>query len=103
MATMGNYCKAYPLKSLREFSGWTENAENARKEVNEGVEAESARDLTDEEFLYLQEDFVVTDGIFKDENIIFDDVTDEWIEFCGTVLGFTGTLDETADPAESTT
>ena len=30
--------------------------------------------------------FTVTDGIFIDENIIFSDVTPEWIEFCRNVL-----------------
>jgi hypothetical protein len=35
----------------------------------------------------LHTDFTVTDGIFIDENIIFNDVTPEWIEFCRDVLG----------------
>jgi len=30
----------------------------------------------------MQENYVVTDGIFKDENIIFDNVTPEWKDFC---------------------
>jgi hypothetical protein len=30
----------------------------------------------------VQKNFTVTDGIFVDENIIFSDVTPEWIEFC---------------------
>lgn len=32
MATMVKYCKAYSLKKLRQFSQWTERAENSRKE-----------------------------------------------------------------------
>jgi hypothetical protein len=96
MATMGKYCKAYSLKKLREFSGWSEKTENARKERKEtgGTEVEvqadcpSPRDLTDDDFLYLQENYVVTDGIFKDENVIFDDTTSEWVEYCQRVLGF---------------
>jgi hypothetical protein len=35
-----------------------------------------------------QENFVVTDGIFIDEHIIFDKVTDEWKEFCKGTLMF---------------
>jgi hypothetical protein len=31
---------------------------------------------------------VVTDGIFQDENVIFDAVTDPWQEFCNGSLGF---------------
>jgi hypothetical protein len=30
----------------------------------------------------------VTDGIFIDQHIIFDNVTDEWKEFCKNVLAF---------------
>ena len=82
MAEMGKYCKAYMIPSFREFSGWAENAENARKENG------SPRQLTDSDFLYLQENYVVTDGIFVDENVIFNNVTPEWIEFCKTVLKF---------------
>ena len=89
MTILGRYCKAYPLGQLRQFSGWTERPENARrirKEVD-GEIVEEARDLTDEDYVYVQRNFTVTDGIFVDENIIFCDVTPDWIEFCRTVLG----------------
>ena len=88
MAILGKYCKAYPLYRLRQFPGWTEIAENAkriRKEVN-GEIVEEARKLTDADYLYVQKNFTVTDGIFIDENIIFSDVTPEWIEFCEKLL-----------------
>lgn len=82
MGKMGSYCKAYPITRFREFSGWTENSRNARQEND------APRALTDSDFLYLQENFVVTDGIFLDENVIFDNVTPEWIEFCKSKLEF---------------
>jgi len=88
MATMGKYCKAYPIIKFREYSAWTEKAENARKKEIDGEKIDEPRDLTDDTHLYLQENYVVTDGIFKDENIIFDDVTPEWIEYCDNVLEF---------------
>ncbi|BAZ20925.1 hypothetical protein NIES4073_18030 [Kalymmatonema gypsitolerans NIES-4073] len=90
MATMGKYCKAYSLKKLRQFQQWTENSENMTKEKQEvdGKEVEVKRVLTDDDFLYLQENYVVTDGIFKDKNIIFDNVTPEWKEFCHKILAF---------------
>ena len=74
MATMGKFCKAYSLAKMREFSGWSEKAENAQKEKQEenDQEIEATRKLTNDSFLYLQENYVVTDGVFKDENIIFD-------------------------------
>lgn len=91
MPTMGRYCKAYEIKSLRGYSGWSEKAENARKERAKGPggqETEVTRPLTDDGYLYLQENYVVTDGIFKDENIIFDAVTPAWIAYCQEVLKF---------------
>ncbi|HKG20610.1 MAG TPA: hypothetical protein VKC34_01815 [Blastocatellia bacterium] len=90
MGKMGRYCKAYPVSSLREFSGWTENLQNLRKEKRQvdGEEAEATRDLVENDFFYLQENYVVTDGIFIEENIIFDDVTPEWISFCKETLKF---------------
>src|SRR5215212_10231627 len=89
MRNMGNYCTAYPIKQLREFPEWRETGENARKESQQvdGREVNVTRELTDDAFLYLQENFVVTDGIFIDENIIFDDISPEWIRFCETTLG----------------
>ena len=91
MAEMGKYCKAYLAGQLREYPQWKENLDNLRKETRfEGhKEVEVERDgLKDEDVLYVQENFIVTDGIFIDENIIFDDVTDEWKAFCGEKLAF---------------
>jgi hypothetical protein len=87
---MGKYCKAYLAKQFREFPGWSENKANVRKDKKEvdGKEIEVERELDDESILYLQENYVVTDGIFKDENIIFENVTDEWKQFCHGTLAF---------------
>ena len=90
MATMGKYCKAYQLKRFREFSGWTENTQNVRKETQEvdGKEIEIQRELTNDDILYLQENYLVTDDIFIDQNIIFDKVTPAWKDFCHQELQF---------------
>lgn len=89
MAEMGRYCKAYAVEQLRQFSQWREQTENIRLQPSdENENAPEKRSLTPDSFLYLQENYVVTDGIFKDENIIFDDVTPAWKEFCYTVLEF---------------
>jgi hypothetical protein len=90
MAKMGRYCKAYPISRLREFPNWTENTSNLRKEPAEsnGKSVEQPRQLTGDDFLYLQEDFTVTDGIFLDENIVFDKVTPDWIDYCKNSLNF---------------
>ena len=91
MAEMGRYCKAYLASKFREYSGWTEDLTALRKEteIKDGQEVEIPRtELGDEDILYLQENYVVTDGVFKDENVIFDKVTPEWKTFCSDVLEF---------------
>jgi hypothetical protein len=95
---MGRYCKAYPIQRLRQYRDWRENLQNLRKETreSEGDEVKLPRELGDSDFLYLQENFVVTDGVFKDENIIYDDVTEEWVEFCKSTLNFQPPSDESA-------
>jgi hypothetical protein len=90
VGTMGKYCKAYSITRFREFKGWNEKADNVRKEkrIIDGIEVEEERQLTDKDYLFLQENYVVTDGIFLDENIIFDDLIPEWIDFCKNILKF---------------
>ena len=96
MLTLGKYSKAYQLKLFRQFPQWTENINNARKTRKEidGEIVEVARELSDSEYLYLQQNFTVTDSIFLDENIIFNDVTPAWIDFCRNVLRAPFPLDE---------
>jgi hypothetical protein len=90
MAKMGRYCKAYPLPRFRGYSGWTEKSQNARaeKRLVDGTEVEAPRELTDNTHLYLQENYTVTDGIFLEENVIFDAIADDWIDFCKNQLKF---------------
>ena len=89
MAEMGKYCKAYLAQDFRKYSGWNEKLDNLRQEeAEDGKEAEQRTELKDDDILYLQETYIVTDGIFLDENIIFDEVTDEWKAFCTDTLQF---------------
>jgi len=90
MAKKGRYCKAYPVTRFREYGNWTENTQNRRKEEREidGKKVAVTRERTESDFLYLQEDFVVTDNIFIDENIVFANITPEWLDFCKNTLKF---------------
>ncbi|HYL06112.1 MAG TPA: hypothetical protein VE075_08720 [Thermoanaerobaculia bacterium] len=87
---MSNYCAAYEARNFRKYGNWTENAANVRKDKQEvgGKEVEVDRQLDDDSILYLHDSYIVTDGIYNDENIIFDSVTDEWKQFCHETLGF---------------
>lgn len=87
MAEMGSYCKAFLAKDLRAFPGFSEDPAAIRPRA-EGEDGASPDGLGDDAILYLQETFVVTDGIFIDENVVFSDVTPEWKAFCTGELGF---------------
>ena len=77
MARMGTYCKAYPVQRLRGYPAWRE--------------VDVPRTLTDDDHLYLHDDYIVTDGVFVDENVVFDQVTDEWKTYCTNTLRFAPT------------
>lgn len=104
MTNLGRSCKAYPVKQLRVFGGWTEKTENLKieKYIVGDQESEVRRVLTDDDYLYLQENYIVTDGIFRDEHVIFDDITPEWIAFCQQELGFEIPTWARGEPAEGT-
>lgn len=86
MKKMGKYCKAYEIQRLAEFPGWAEKANSRGTQVS--ADGEIAKEQATSDFYYLQENFTVTDGIFLDEEVVFDDVTPEWIEFCRDTLKF---------------
>ena len=70
------YCKAYYLKDLRQWGFWAEKREEGESE------------LTDEDVVYLWDDFVVVRSPVLPGGVIFDQVTPQWQEFCKTTLGF---------------
>ncbi|HIK05168.1 MAG TPA: hypothetical protein IGS40_10705 [Trichormus sp. M33_DOE_039] len=83
MPKIGTYCKAYLVEQLRQYPNWQESTNNHQE-------------LTEESVVYLQETYVVTRGIYLDENIVFNDITPEWQEFCQQILKFTIPIYETA-------
>ena len=100
MAVMGMYCKAYPLSRLREFGGWSERPGSMIVDpAAPSGDAEAAPAPSEPDYLFLQENLVVTNGVFMDENVVFDAVTPEWEAFCRTVLGFEVPPYEVKEPA----
>lgn len=70
------YCKAYYLKDLRQYTDWSETGE------------EGAPTLSDEDVVYLWDDFTVVKSPVLPGGVIFSDVTPEWKNFCETTLQF---------------
>jgi len=77
------YCKAYHLKDFRQFASWSEGRINWKK----SADADDTQ-LGDDDVVFLHEDYTVTQSIWSNENVIFNNVTSEWEDFCDTVLGF---------------
>ncbi|RMH21277.1 MAG: hypothetical protein D6696_06125 [Acidobacteria bacterium] len=90
MAEMSNYCKAYEVRQLAAFAGWKPDLDNlAQPEADDPDQPPEPRTaLADDDILFLHEDYIVTDGIFRDEHVVFDQVTDEWRAFCRDQLDF---------------
>ena len=85
------YCKAYLAKDLRAYPEWKEDLAALIRETEDvGHETrEIPRDrLDDDDILYLHDDYVVTDGIVREEHVVFTEVTDDWKRFCHEQLAF---------------
>jgi ankyrin repeat protein len=83
------YCRAYPLKELREFAGWSENGLTPRGENEGAVKTEGGpQGLSDADIVFLHQDLSVTASMWHGSNIIFDQVTPAWTEFTSSRLKF---------------
>lgn len=76
MGKKSQYCKAYLLEDLRLCEDWATL-----------VSSEESQ-LESETVVYLHDDYHVTQGINPDDNIIFDEVTSEWKQYCRERLNF---------------
>lgn len=83
MAQMSTYCKAYLAKDLRQFRGWSEHVPPLATLADKQAAAEEGT-----EYFFLHDNFTVTAGMYRDENVVFDQITPVWKEFCKTVLNF---------------
>ena len=86
-STYGNYARAYLLGDLRKFGDWREEKINW-KETIPADENGNSSELSDDDVVFLQEDFTVTQLIWPGENVIFNRTTPEWINFCTQELQF---------------
>src|SRR5215216_4858106 len=82
-----NYARAYLLGELRKFSDWREERINW-KETIPADENGNSGELSDNDVVFVQEDFTVTQLIWPGENVIFNRITPEWIDFCTRELQF---------------
>jgi len=72
------YCKAYELRNLRNFPGWSEQS----------GDADDAEPLTDDSVVFVHQDLTVTRSMWHDQDVIFSTQEPNWEEFCTNVLKF---------------
>jgi hypothetical protein len=83
------YCKAYYLRDLRRFPAWSENPIAPPAAAEEEVAADGAvQGATDDDVVFIHQDFTVTQSMWHNENVLFQQITPAWEEFCTTVLHF---------------
>lgn len=88
MAKMSNYCKAYRAERLREFSGWKEKVPPMTVKKEEEQNRSAPAEPEESGYFFVHDNFVVTAGVFHDQDIAFDEITDEWKVFCTNLLKF---------------
>lgn len=81
------YCTAYHVSDLSRYAGWTSEAQ----------------DIKDDDVVFLHQDYTVTKSIWAGEDVVFNNVTDQWKEFCNNELRFVvpDALDLIAKPAQA--
>ena len=79
------YCKAYHIEDLRKYPEWRESRINWKRSEKNG---ESDETFSDDKIVFIHQDFRVTESIWPEENIIFNEVVPAWKEFCSNSLNF---------------
>jgi hypothetical protein len=87
------YCKAFYLRDLRKYSGWSESrinwkAKDDNNKKDEKVDPAQDSAFPDDKIIFIHQDFTVTESMWQGENVIFNSVTAEWRGFCAGTLGF---------------
>ena len=71
------YCKGYYLNDLLSYPQWPSAAGDPNGSAN-----------TAGAIVYVHQDFTVTKSVWPGEDIVFNDVTPDWVQFCESQLKF---------------
>jgi hypothetical protein len=84
------YCKAYYLRDLRKFKGWSEQRKNWKinKYWPDDIKADFEKALADDDVVFVHHDFQVTKSMWHDEHVIFEAGVPEWERFCRDQLNY---------------
>jgi hypothetical protein len=73
------YCAAFHLEELRGYPAWKEQPVKA---------GDNGAEPAGDEVVFLHQDYSVTKSIWPGEGVVFDDVTEQWKDYCRTRLKF---------------
>jgi uncharacterized protein len=79
------YCKAYHLRELRQYPAWAERRINWKQRENS---SDSEAPFPEDKIVFLHQDCSVTESMWHNENVIFNDVNSDWEAFCLSSLKF---------------
>ena len=84
------YCKAYHLGDLRRWPEWSESRINWTETTEGAPDQVPGNDVgfTDDSIVFVHQDYTVTKSMWHNENVIFNQVKPEWMEFCSGELSF---------------
>lgn len=80
------YCKAYYLKDLRQYDQWGDIATEPTHRDEKGND--TGEPATDEDIVYVHQDFTVTESMWHGEDVVVGEVSPEWRQFCEQELEF---------------
>ena len=86
-STERKYCTAYHLGDLRRYSAWNEKKPESGGESKTGENGQD-QELNDDAVVFLHQDYTVTKSMWAGEDVVFDNVTEQWKQFCTTELRF---------------
>jgi hypothetical protein len=79
------YCKAYHLGDLRQYPAWSESRINWKKENGS---RNGGTPFAEDKVVFIHQDLTVTESMWHNENVLFDNVNSDWEEFCTGSLKF---------------
>ena len=82
------YCSANEVGRLREFPDWPKEDARQVADGNGHPGGAPGAEAAENDIVYLHQDFTVTRLIWHNEDVVFDQVTPEWKEFCVNSLKF---------------
>lgn len=82
------YCKAYHLKNLRAFPGWSESRINWKETADDKNSENGSKTFSDDDVVFIHQDCTVTQSMWHNEDVIFNQESPEWKQFCADTLNF---------------